>query len=444
MHGVIRFECPACGKRMRAATEYADRRTLCHGCGQKVRVSSEQAIHRALPYAPPAVYRRLSAQPGIAHPRLSSPDSDPRSRGKKVTFAICVLMTLVGGMAIVGLAQFLEAQDRADEEAWANETVAAKVQQAESHLERREWEEAAGILEEALGTENATNLTRAQELLQQTRQSQAAALFGDVEAALRQKDLARAGKLLAAYLKLPEAPARDRAEAMVRDIERATSDTQAARFLAALPDATFTAFAEKGQLADIDRIDNEYLRALYQKTLERNLAQAQTLRQEIRRRQEQERLARAEAERKRVLEEKARRDAKVRATPVYRELSDFIARARKKDQQNRKTLEGYEKKLLEASAFLLAGNNQGKKAAAGNVNLAWVQREQEREEQNIRQWKEKVEEQISQTRAGMKERIRIYPGFDAADWAAFDQVVDRELDGLWKEIQKSDQDDFAL
>ena len=43
MATMIRFGCPACGKRMRADRDYAGRRTLCHGCGNKVRVSPEHA-----------------------------------------------------------------------------------------------------------------------------------------------------------------------------------------------------------------------------------------------------------------------------------------------------------------------------------------------------------------------------------------------------------------
>jgi hypothetical protein len=440
MATMIRFGCPACGNRMRAHSDYAGRRTLCHGCGNKVRVSPEHPVPRALPYARPRLFAGLS-------PRPLDPGPEPvrtKSRGKLWASCICVLMILGGGFGIWRMGLSLEKANRAEEVAWANDKVAAKVKRAQDHLQRREWDQATRLLKEALATEGATDLFCARAVLRQTQESQAAALLAEADGVLGQKDTARASKLLEAYLAHPGAVHKDQAESLLGDIQLATSDSRAVDLLTTLPEDAFDSFLVKGTLAELERVGNPSLRALYQETLRRNLARAQSLRREIRERQEQERLARAEAERRRAQQERARRDAKVRGTPVYRELTDFIARARKKDQDQRRALEGHEKKLLEASAFLLNGNKQAANAAVLSNNLDRLRREQELEENSIRRWKETIEEQISKTRASIKERIRTYRGFDAADWAAFDQIVDWDLDGLWKEINKSADDDLEL
>jgi hypothetical protein len=440
MATMIRFGCPACGNRMLADSDYAGRRTLCHGCGNKVRVSPEHPAPRALPYAPPQLFAGLSPRPFVPGPEPAR----TKSPGKLWASCICVLMILGGGFGIWRMGDSLDRANRAEEVAWANDKVAAKVKQAQYHLQRREWDPATRLLKEALATEDATDLARARALLRQTLESQAAALLTEVDGALGQKDTGRASKLLEAYLVHPGAVHKDQAESLLGEIQLSTSDARAVDLLTTLPEDAFDAFLVKGTLAELDRVSNQSLRALYEQTLRRNLARTQSLRREIRQRQEQERLARAEAERRRAQEERARRAAKVRSTPVYRELTDFIARARKKDQDQRRALEVYEKKLLEASAFLLNGNNQGANAAVLSNNLDRLRREQELEENSIRRWKETIEEQISKTRASVKERIRTYRGFDAADWVAFDQIVDRNLDGLWKEINKSADDDLDL
>ena len=70
------------------------------------------------------------------------------------------------------------------------------------------------------------------------------------------------------------------------------------------------------------------------------------------------------------------------------------------------------------------------------VRADWTQ-------EQFRQWKETVEGQVSELRAGVKERIRSYKGFTKADWLTFDSLVDRELDRLGKEIQKNDDDEVG-
>jgi hypothetical protein len=292
---------------------------------------------------------------------------------------------------IAAMAWWLEDCYRSEVVARANALVALKVVEAQAQANRRQWKPALRLLHEALATDNATDKARARALL--------------------------------------------------GDIELATSDARALALLKVISERAFNAFAKRGRLADLKLIGNDCLRTVYRETLRRNLPKAQAVRAADCRRREQERLARAAAQRQRRVQEQARRAARLCATPVYRELSEFIARARKQDKDHRTLLEDYDKKLVEASGFLLAGNQVNDPAL--QQELARVRREQAQEQKRIAGWRDQLEELISRIRANVKERIRTYRGFDDADWKAFDQLADRQLDALWGTI-KNAEDEFAF
>jgi hypothetical protein len=207
-----------------------------------------------------------------------------------------------------------------------------------------------------------------------------------------------------------------------------------------LPEPAFAAFIERGHLAEVDAVSDDYLRSAYLETLRRNLNPAKVARDDIRLRLEQEHLARELAERRRIAQEKQRRENRVRATPVYRELRGFMARARCKDESNRKLLANYDSKLIEASAAFLAGGPND--TAELQQALAQLKEQQANEQKRIARWKEELEERISRLRANVKERIRTYQRLDAADWAAFDLIVDWELDAFWKGINQAKEEEF--
>jgi hypothetical protein len=348
---------------------------------------------------------------------------------------VCLGLALIGG-----LVWYLDVKLVEEEEARANQAVAGKVRQAQALVEGRDWESAKQLLRDALATENATELDEARSLLHQAEQGEADAVLQETEAALARKDVAKARKRLKDYLAQPHAANLARIRILLSDINLATSDARGLALLRRLSEPALAAFAQTGRLGDIDLVSNNYLRSVYRQTLRRSLPRAEAERTEARRRQEKERLARLEAESKRLAEEQARREARLRATPVYREVCEFIARARNRDRERRKLLDGCDKKLLEASAFLLVGNQDQGKAQDLRQDLERVKREQANEQRRFARWKDDLEDGISRIRANVKERIRNYKGIEAADWQVFDHIVDAELDGLWKDIQKGDED----
>jgi hypothetical protein len=145
---------------------------------------------------------------------------------------------------------------------------------------------------------------------------------------------------------------------------------------------------------------------------------------------------------KRLQEEQRQRDRRLRATPVYRELTEFAARTRKRQRNNRRLLDDFDHKLFEVTGKLLAGNNLADKDRDElKRQLVVLKQDQDREKKRLAGWKDRVEEQISQLRARVKERLHAYPGVGPAAWKAFDLLVDRELDNLWKDLQKAEDED---
>src|SRR5438094_91501 len=117
MSHLIRFVCPACGKRMVAAPDYLGRRTLCHGCGRKPRVREARGtIHRAIPYARPAP--RADRVAALAIRR--EPGAEEGTRPDRRTLWICATMALVGLALIAVMAWSGQDSLRGEEEARAN------------------------------------------------------------------------------------------------------------------------------------------------------------------------------------------------------------------------------------------------------------------------------------------------------------------------------------
>jgi hypothetical protein len=431
MNRSLRFTCPICGKRLIARPEYAGRKTACRACGQYVRVvSSEGVIRQGL--LPPALDARLNAPAPFPAPPLSAAPS-----GGRRPWLLGGGVVLVALLLLAGLGGLLELNRQAAAEEEANETVAGKIKLARAHIQHREWDGAARVLEEALATEDATELDQARNLLGKVQRSRAQDLLAAARLALRRKHAVQARKLFQQYIACPDATDRDGARRQLRQLEAATSARKALALLQQLPEPALTAFVQNGRLAVLDRIQDPGLRGVYADTLRKNLPRAQQLRAEAGARGERARRAR-EAARRRAEEQRL---ARLKQTPVYRELTEFVARTRNRDAANRRAMESFDKQLLDASALLL-GNNAGQNREAIKQRLAQVKQKQEQEQKDIAGWTERVDEQVSRLRANVKERIRTYRGLDRDDWTTFDRLVDEQLDRLLKDVQKPYEEDL--
>jgi hypothetical protein len=370
----------------------------------------------------PAAWSVPQFHPALTPAETSWQDALPPTRSWKVAFLVCVPMVVVGLSLIGWLTWSLESERREAAAVEGNKTVAELVQRAESAFARRQWDQTENLLNQALATEDATDLDRAEQLLGRTRAARADRLLVAAELAISHKKTGEAQKLLQEYLTCPGASEKERVAGLLDEMALALSDARAVSLLKDLPEAQFAAFVQGGKLNAIGRLSNPYLRQIYEQTLRRNMARAAAARKD----------------------ELAKRVAKAQSTPAYREVQEFAARTRKKHQDFRGALKESEDKLLEASAAGLAGNNGGgQNPAALRQEVERRKQQLEQEQKQFRAWQEAVEGQVSHLRAGVKERIRTYKGYSRADWLTFDSLVDGELDRLVTEIKKSDGDDVG-
>jgi hypothetical protein len=366
------------------------------------------------------------------------------------------LITVAGLAVIFWLWSVLEAKRRAGVVRWANDTVARHTQAAEQHLAKREWDQALAHLDEALATPKATDLAAAQALLIRARQGQIEAVLESALAAIGQRNLDKARSLLEDYLAHPLAAQRQQARLWREALTRATSDEMAQALLRKLPEAALARFTEDGLEAEVNRLPQEPLQPVYRTTLARNLVREKERREieelETRARREAERRAKDEEERRRlekkILEEqRARKEregrlVRIRATPVYRELTEYLALVRKQHRAFRSTTPEEDRRLL---AALLAG--PGKLNAQEQALLLADLKQRlaaPKSRADFGQWRDGVETAVSARRAQFKERFHAYPEFTKADWGLFDPLIDRELDQLLVEVRQPFEDDLAL
>jgi hypothetical protein len=388
--------------------------------------------------------------PGHVHHPTASPWKQPS------TVLLASLTSVVGLAVIFWLWTVLEAKHRAGLVQWANDTVREHTRAAEQHLANREWDEALSDLEQALATPHTTDLDKAQALWNRARQGRIEALLESALAAIRQQDLDTARPLLQQYLAHPLAAQRQEARLWQEALMQATSDEMAAALLQKLPNETLATFARDGLDAEVSRIRQEPLQPIYRETLKRNLAREQERREiealEIRARREAEQRAKDEEERRRLekqfLEEqraKKERDgrlARIRTTPLYRELTEYLALVRKQHQRFRHATPDDDRRLLTA---LLTGSGKLKpEERAGVLAELKQQLAAPKSNENFDEWRLGVEEAVSSKRALFKERFHAYPEFADEDRKLFDPLVDRELDQLLVEVRQSVDDDLAL
>jgi hypothetical protein len=320
-------------------------------------------------------------------------DEGPPSR-RAHTLIACLVLSAVGLLLLAVEWWCLHRRHEAQAAAAANEEVAARVESARAHLERREWDDAARLLEEALAVEHATATEEAQSALLQARRGQADGLLERARAAA-ERDVTRALDLLAAYLAHPQAANKEGAAHLQAEINRALSGPAALRCLAAMSDAAL-ARLERG--AAPEGLTDPAVRDLFADTLRRHLPQELARRAQLR-------AARAD------------REAQLRLSPAFRELARFI-RGEQRARQAQAELAGKQERAL----ALLAGQlNVTDPAELEQLRAGGPGGREEREA---------LERRVTRKRDEVRRAFRREPGHDPIDVEAFDRLVEQELRAL--------------
>jgi hypothetical protein len=310
--------------------------------------------------------------------------------GRAHTWIACSALVAVGLLGLVAECRALYRRHQAQVAATADAEVAARVETARAHLQRREWDEAARLLEEALAVPDATATEEARQLLLQARRGQADLLLDGARAAAGARDVRRALDLLAAYLAHPQAADRESAARLEAAISQALSDPEAIHYLAGLSDEVLARLAQGDVPQDAA---DPAVRDLFADTLRPHLPQELARRAQLR-------------------AARARREEQLRQSPAFRELARFV-RAELRDRQAREELAH---KQARALALLPA-----QLKLTDPAELERLRTGGEREETQAR---------VARKRDEARRAFRGEPGHDAADSEAFDRLVDQELAAL--------------
>jgi hypothetical protein len=217
----------------------------------------------------------------------------------------------------------------------ADRYVAEKVREARILITARRPEEAIGLLEGALGTPNASNLSSASRLLEAARAAKAdtedAKLIEKADRWIDAGEFEPAVRSLTARLSLMADPNKAKAEAIMGDVRRATSRDNIIHDLSTLTDAEV---AEPSRVKTlIEKFETKYdsLRETYRRNIMAAIPEERTRREEVKRRAEAERLARLEAERLKKLEQE--RIAKEAAAKEAAEQARIAAERKAKEAE---------------------------------------------------------------------------------------------------------------
>jgi hypothetical protein len=325
---------------------------------------------------------------------MSGPEvhSEEPAAGRARTVIACAVLIAIGLLVLAAELWCLHLRRQAHAAAAASEEAADRVEAARACLKRQEWDEAVRLLEEASAVERAAATEEAQLLLLQVRRGQADALLDGARAAAEAKDVQRALDLLAQYLAHPQAANQEAATRLHDAINQALSGPEAKRHLAAMSDAELTRLA-RGEAPSSGA--DPAVRDLYIDTLRRHLPQEQARRAQLR-------------------EAHARREARLRQSPAFRELARFV-RDELRQRQARAELARKQERAL---ALLRAQLNVTDPAEVDRLRAAGPLG---------REAREALAGRVARKQAEVRNAFRREPGHDAADGEAFDRLVEREL-----------------
>jgi hypothetical protein len=403
MPRLTRFLCPSCGKQLRGDAFDPTQVPACDECGRLAQVW-EKADSAAAAYSAP--------------PRAVPPPV-PTSPWRVAPIAWLLGAVLLTSLALAGywLIRSERARERSEREreqaAAADQVVAAKVDAAQAHIARRDFDAALKVLDAALATEHATRLEDARLVVLQARQGQANLLLEAAAAAVARRNTARARQLLNDYLADPHADQKPKATLLVDELARATADDDAVRLLARLSDDQLTAFAESGRIEGGEALTDEGMRELYRDTLRRHLLKELQARETLRD------AARAEAKKRE--REQADREERLRASPLYLEVTTFAAGVRKqvREQDQRRVQEERARELFFRSTGV---NDEAERARV---------REALRAGRDV----DNAAVTVIRKKGQVKKDYRQSKDYVQADEDTFDRLVDEALDQLLAEVK---------
>jgi hypothetical protein len=307
---------------------------------------------------------------------------------------VCLVLVLGGAGLIRFESWYLQArrEDRLAER--ADERVSARIEASQRHRARGEWDEVERQLQMALLVEGARNKDEVHHLLRRLREDRAATILDAAGQALAGRDVPRAQQLLRAYLEHPDAADQQGARRLQADLARALSEEEAGKQLARLSDEELARCEAGGPLPAEGTFSPE-VRPLWRETLLRGVAR------------ERGRGRRAEGHR--------RFWARLWATPAGRRLRAFV------DEVLADVGEDAGATPTEEVAFRLLWDQLGVTEGA---------RRRLRRTLRQRHLPEELERRVARQRAAIKREFREFPEAASADAAAFDRLVDDQLDRL--------------
>jgi hypothetical protein len=134
----------------------------------------------------------------------------------------------------------------------------------------------------------------------------------------------------------------------------------------------------------------------------------------------------------RVMDER-RRIARIRSSPVYRELKEWIAFARKANQETREKLDEENQQAI-IRVLETKGNKKNREKITPLEALSQSGKASP-PDSILEKLRYEVELGICSKRAVLKERFRTYSEFGKKDWLIFDHEVDELMDRLLEEIK---------
>jgi hypothetical protein len=256
-----------------------------------------------------------------------------------IVVSLAVIVALVASPFLAFRWSMMRRTETIERRDSANEQVVVLTRDAREKIDAQRWEEARKTLEEAIATDDATETSSAQELLMQVneeirqepiRQAERAAaqLLKDAKSRIDSKEIDKAISLLKQYLAQPLGADKEEAQRLLREAEKATSETAIVEVLIAMDDENFESVRRSGKVAG-SQVTHPTLNAIYQEALRRSIEKATKRRDEIT-------LAALEREQKRQENEKAETQdqAKREAAEKTTQEMELIAKLRSQVQKH--------------------------------------------------------------------------------------------------------------
>lgn len=379
--------CPGCGAAL-AAQPGGPLACLC--CGPLPPIAAAPAL-------------------ALAPPRRSLLRSSIPVWAVAVGFGVLALIAVLIG----GVWWSMHAQAEANAVVWANQLSAARMDTARAHMSQNRWDDAVRTLQEALAIDRITCREEIAAELARAESGQADALLLSAREATLHREPDRARRLLLAYRRHPRCSDGAAALALEEEIDHALSDAEARRWLRQLSEAALAQLS--GPDAPIEKVDLKEAgaRLLFLDTARKHLPA------ELRRRQGLHQAALQEEANRQA--QRRRQEARLRNTAEFRRLAAFVADSRKQYRQQQQLAQQQERalQLLYRQLKITAADEQ-QRLRRELIVEGGLQRS--------------LEDALAVRRGQAKQECRRSGAYSAADINVFDELVDREVDALLREM----------